>query len=77
MLNIATARANMSSLFIFRFLDSITNVSESKFYNIQQYVNALQPGLYRKKVENSDFLVYFFNKPEDQLSCKRLPDIRA
>ena len=31
MLNIATAHANMFSLFIFRFLDSITNVSESKF----------------------------------------------
>ena len=29
MLNIATAHANMISLFIIRFLDSITNVSES------------------------------------------------
>ena len=31
MLNIATEHANMISLFIIRFLDSITNVSESKF----------------------------------------------
>ena len=31
MLNIATAHANLISLFIIRFLDSITNVSESKF----------------------------------------------
>ena len=30
MLNIATAHVNMISLFIFRLLDSITNVSESK-----------------------------------------------
>ena len=31
MLNIAIEHANMISLFIIRFLDSITNVSESKF----------------------------------------------
>ena len=31
MLNIATEHANMISLFSIRFLDSITNVSESKF----------------------------------------------
>ena len=31
MLNIAAEHANMISLFIIRFLDSITNVSESKF----------------------------------------------
>ena len=30
MLNIATAHANMVSLFIFRFLDSISNVYKSK-----------------------------------------------
>ena len=34
MLNIATEHANMISLFIIRFLDSITNVSESKFQSI-------------------------------------------